>query len=440
MNKIYDAVVIGGGVAGYYCARELKKGGKSVALIERETLGGTSLISGALPIKKILDSFKNNNSKKKDIRKDLLSNWHMELNKLNEKIVNDMENLGIHIYYGNGEFIDSKTFKINEDVLESQFFIIATGTSPASTKDIEIDNENVTTHIEAIDLRNIPNKVVILGGNVEGVELTSAFSELGAEVTLVEMEENILIENDKDLVSPIKDKLESLGVKIITGIKAKAVKAEEKSTKVILENGEEIFCDRVITTLFRKPNFPKGLENTEIQTDSSKILVNENLLTHEDNIFAIGDINGILCMGHAAIQQGLIVADHILNNTEINIDYKIFPSAVFTLPEMAGVGCQEWELKERNTPYKVGTYHFQDTWRGWANKSEGFTKVLLGGKNNILGVWMVGENVSEYIGTLGLVVKGNKTAEDILSNLIIHPSLTECLLEAIIDGKEKVIK
>lgn len=434
MSKMYDVVVIGGGLAGYYSARTLRKGGKSVALIEKDVLGGTALISGALPIKKILDSFKNNRNSQ-----DVLENWDKELKELNEKIEKNILDTGIDLYYGDGDFLDSKSYRINKEILEAQYFIIATGTEPASTKDFKIDGKNIISHKEVIDLKNMPKKVTVLGGNVEGVELAALYAEMGVEVALIEKEENILFENDRDLVEPIENHLKSLGVEIIRGLRAKSVEVEDKGLKIILENGQEILSDKAVNTFLRRPNFPKGIENTRIERDNNKILVDENLMTHEKNIFAIGDINGILGMGHVAIQQGLAVAYYILNNRKINIDYRVLPRAIFTIPEMAGVGSQEWELKRDKTLYKVGSYTFQDSWRGWANKTEGFVKVILDKDNLLLGVWMVGENVSEYIGLLGLALKENTRADDILSNLIIHPSLTEAILEATIQAKAFLI-
>lgn len=443
MNKKYDAVVIGGGVAGYYCARTLKNGGKSVALIEKELVGGTALITGALPVKKILDSFKNDEKDKEkiqNIREELLNNWDLELDNLKNKIQLNLLEIGVDIYYGDGKFLDSKRYKINEKVLEAEYFIIATGTQPKSTIDIKIDKRNIISHKEVTNLKDIPKKVTILGGNVEGVELAALYIELGIDVTIIEMEEHILPENDRDLVDPIENYLKLKGVKIIKGIKAEKVEYIDKDINIILENGQKIFCNKAINTLFREPSFPKGIENTKIRIEPNRILVKENLKTHEKNIFAIGDINGILGMGHAAIQQGLSVAYYILNDVGIDIDYKILPRAIFTIPEMAGVGRQECELKENNISYKVGKYCFQDTWRGWSNKEEGFVKVLMDKNNVLLGIWMVGKNVSEYIGLLAILIKERKTAEDILSNLIIHPSLNEAILEAVIDGKEKVIE
>ncbi|WP_353094462.1 NAD(P)/FAD-dependent oxidoreductase [Tissierella praeacuta] len=442
--KKYDVVVIGGGVGGYYSARALKRGGKSVALIEKDKLGGTALRWGALPVKKILDSFKgikkDNYTQIKEIRKNLVTKWNDDLKKLEKKMNDNLLKDNIDIYWANGEFIDSKRFKLTDKIIEAEYFIIATGTRPASIKDIPIDGVNIITHREAIDLSNMPKSIVILGGNVEGVEFAALYAEMGIEVTLIEKENNILIGNDEDLVLPIEEYLKRKGVKIIKGVGAKSAEIDNYGVKILLDDEGFVSGEKALVTLMRVPNFPKGIENTKIKISKDRIIVNENLLTDEENVFAIGDINGILGMAHVAIQQGVQVADYILKDIPIDISYEILPRAVFTLPEMAGVGNQEWELRRDNIPYKLGISMFKDSWRGWAkNIEEGFVKVIIGEDNKILGIWMIGENVSEHIGLMGYLIKEGKTVDEILSNLVIHPTLTETILEALLQSKYKKV-
>lgn len=442
--KKYDVVVIGGGVGGYYSARALNREGKSVALIEKGTLGGTALRWGALPVKKILDSFKgikkDNYTQIKEIRENLITKWDDDLKKLEKKMNDNLLEDNIDIYWANGEFIDSKRFKLVDKIIEAKYFIIATGTRPASIKDIPIDGVNIITHREAVDLSNMPKSIVILGGNVEGVEFAALYAEMGVEVTLIEKENNILIGNDEDLVFPIEEYLRRKGVKIIKGVGAKSAEIDNDGVKILLDDENFVSGEKALATLMRVPNFPRGIENTKIKISKDRIIVNENLLTDEENIFAIGDINGILGMAHVAIQQGLQVADYILKDIPIDISYEILPRAVFTLPEMAGVGKQEWELRRDNIPYKLGISMFKDSWRGWAkNIEEGFVKTIIGEDNKILGIWMIGENVSEHIGLMGYLIKEGKTVDEILSNLVIHPTLTETILEALLQSKHKKV-
>ena len=445
-NRNYDGVIIGGGISGYEVAKYLARAGKSVALVEKEKLGGTAIRWGALPIKKILDSVKNINNDdlttRKSVSEKLILEWDEDLNSLDNKIKRDLLDLGIDLYFGDGEFLNSKTFKLEDDLLEGEYFIIATGTEADSIKDIPIDGKSIITHKQAINLKDLPKDIVILGGNVEGVEIAAAYAELGVNVILVEKEDRILFDNDEDLVKDIELHLESRNVKIIKGLGAKRVEIEENRVRVILDNDEMVVGEKALVTFKRKANFPRGIENTNIKLDENKIVVDENLLTHEENIFAIGDINGILGMAHVGIQQGMAVGQYILNEKPIEIDYDILPRAIFTLPEMAGLGKQEWELKNSAIPYKIGKAFFKDSWRGWSKGiEEGFVKVILDEKDVILGIWMVGENVSEYIGFLGDLIKRESTVDHVLSNLIIHPSLSETIRDAILEGKNgKVIR
>lgn len=425
MEKRYDVLVLGGGLAGYYSSITLARGGKSVALIEKESLGGTALRWGALPVKKILDSFKKGDEK-------FLSTWDRDLEVLDNRIKNNLINEGIDIYFGEGEFIDSQSYNVGNTILEGDYIIIATGTEPASIREIPIDGNRIITHKEAIDLSVIPKTMIILGGNVEGVEFAALYAELGVSVTIVEKEDSLLLGNDEDLVFPIENYLKNKGVNIIKGVGAEKAWTEKERVKVILEDGRTIEGDKALVTLLRKPNIPRGVERLNIIVKEDKIVVDENLATNESHVFAIGDINGIMGMGHIAIYQGIQVADYILHNTPVDIKYEELPRAIFTLPEMAGVGKQEWEL---TLTHKVGYSYFKDTWRGWAKDiEEGFVKVIIDQEEKILGIWMVGENVSEYISLLSILIHNEVMVKDIKSNLIIHPSLAEAILEAVLNA------
>ena len=427
MNRDVDAIILGGGVAGYYSAKALRQGGKAVALIERNSLGGAALRWGALPVKRALDFFKEGKGNKEE----LFESWEEDLKKLDERLEKEILDLGIDFYYGEGELIDAHTVKVGDKLLKGQYIIIATGTEATSIEGIPVDGERIITHREAIRLRDLPKSMVILGGNVEGVEFASLYAELGVEVTIVEMEDNLLLGYDEDLVYPVEKRLVDKGVEIIKGKAARKAYVEDDKVRVLLEDGSQVQGGKALVTLLRRPSFPKGLDRLNIDTDRDKILVDENLRTGEENIFAIGDINGIMGLGNVAINQGLQVADHILNKRKVKMHYNSLPRAVFTLPEIAGIGRQEEDLK--GIKYKVGYCKLKDTFRGWARDiEEGFVKVLVDEEENILGIWMVGNLVSEYIGLLSPLFNGRFTVEDIKSNLIIHPTLTEGILEALL--------
>ncbi|NLX61091.1 MAG: NAD(P)/FAD-dependent oxidoreductase [Tissierellia bacterium] len=428
MNKDYDVIILGGGVAGYYSAKALRQGGRSVALIEKEALGGTALRWGALPVKRALDFFK----ERKGPREALLTSWQEDLRQLNFKLEENLLALGVDLYYGEGELLDAQRVKVGEESLKADYIIIATGTQATSIEGIEINRERIITHKEAIVLKDIPDSIVILGGNVEGVEFASLYAELGVRVTVVEREDKLLLGYDQDLVRPVEERLVEKGVNIIKGKAAQKAYVEDDKVTVLLEDESVIEGDKALVTLLRKPNFPKGIDRLNIDVDKDKIVVDENLRTGEKNIFAIGDINGIMGLANVAINQGLQVAEYILNKKKVGMNYGPLPRAVFTLPEIAGIGKQEEDLK--GFKYKVGYCNFKDTFRGWARGiEEGFVKVLVDEEENILGIWQVGNLVSEYIGIISPLFNKGLKVEDLKNNLIIHPTLTEGILEAILN-------
>lgn len=246
----------------------------------------------------------------------------------------------------------------------------------------------------------------------------------------------MLFENDEELVKPIEDNLKKRKVEIIKGNGAKKTYIKGSKVKVVLEDGQVLEGDKVLVTLSRRPSYPKGIDKLNIDKDDFKIKVDENLRTNVKHIYAIGDINGILGLASGAIQQGIAVSDNILYNKPVTMNYNSLPRAVYTLPEMAGAGYQEKDLVQEGIDYIKGYSYFSNTWRGWAkNIEEGFLKVLIDKEGIILGIWMVGENVSEYIGLLGVLLEKNISVEDVKNNLIIHPSLWEALLDAILNAE-----
>lgn len=431
----YDVLIIGGGLAGYYCAISCRKRGLTVAIVEKETLlGGTGIRTGALPVKKLLDTFKKNRKDKECVKTDIIKNLDSQVKLLCKKLEKDLRSNGVDIYFANGEFLDEHRYSLGEKILYGDYIVIATGTKPSSIEEIKIDGEIIITHKEGINLNNLPESIIILGGNVEGVEFANVYGNLGVEVIVVEKEEALLLGNDEDLVKPIESSLEKLQVNIVKGVGAKKAYIEDNKANIVLENGQILKADQALVTLDREPNFPKGIDKLNILKDEFKIKVDNNLRTNIDHIYAIGDINGILGMAHGAIQQGISVSEHISRKRPILMKYDSLPRAVFTMPEMAGAGYQENELIEKGINYIKGYSYFSDTWRGWSKGiEEGFLKVLLDKDGRVLGIWMVGDDVSEYIGPLGLLLEKNITADDIKNNLIIHPSLWESLLDAILN-------
>ncbi len=245
--------------------------------------------------------------------------------------------------------------------------------------------------------------MVIIGGNVEGIEMAVLFSSLGVTVTVIEQVKLILEGTDRDLVEPVLKNLREKGVSFYTGVIAEFVIEDGKKLKVNLDNDTSLQTEKILITGSRKVNIARGLEKTGIKYSKNGISVNEKLMSSISNFFAVGDVNGILGMAHVAIQQGILITEGLSGKTVLR-DYKSLPRAMFTIPEIAGAGDQECNFDENSNEYIVKKYFLKNTWRGFSKKVEtGFIKLIF--KRGILtGVWMTGSDASEVLAASGLLI------------------------------------
>jgi dihydrolipoamide dehydrogenase len=445
MDK-YDVLVIGGGPAGYYCSRECARGGKKTALVEIEALGGTGFRWGCLPVKRRADDIKKLLDLGGGLQFCRTSNSYSliaadhrdEMSRLESKIYRDLREFGVEVLYGEGKLKNKHQYEVKGRIIEAENIVIATGTYPFLSSDIEVDGKMILSHKELLELKEPPRSIIIIGGNVEGCEFASILSIMGISVTIIEMEEEILKGNDRDLVDPLNKLLVSSEVKLHLGSKVEEVKKTSNKASVKLSTGEIIDAEKILVTGGRKPNFPLGVQEIGVKILKDRIPVDKNLKTNLPHIYAIGDINGILGMSHIAIQQGILAAENILSGKEVTMNYASLPRAIFTLPEIAGAGVQEWELRESGISYKKGVCELSNTWRGFSKRiSEGFVKVLAAKDDTVLGIWIVGNDAADLVGMLGFVIDSEVKLEDIKRQLLVHPSLSEALLEAVLNIQEQ---
>lgn len=456
----YDITIIGSGPGGYVAAIRAAQLGFKTALIEKEkTLGGTCLNVGCIPSKALLDSsehyhnaahtFKTHGIELNDLQvnmKQMIDRKNDVVKKTTDGISYLMNKNKIDVYEGYGSFKNRNTISIKgkeEQEIETDKVIIATGSEPASLPFITLDGKRVITSTEALDITELPKSMVVIGGGIIGCELGSVYARLGTEVTIVEYLPRIVPGMDADIGKELLRSLKKLGVKFNLGAKVKEVsnngdlvtiKADDKKGNEVSFEAE--YC---LVSVGRKPyTNGLGLENIGLATDErGRIPVNEKLETSVAGVYAIGDVVKGAMLAHKAEEEGVFVAESIAGQKP-HINYNLIPSVVYTWPEGAGVGYTEEQLKESNRAYKKGSFPFKASGRARASMDEeGFVKVLADAETDeILGVHMLGPRCADMIAEAVVAMEYRASAEDISRMSHAHPTFTESMKEACLAATE----
>lgn len=452
----YDVTVIGSGPGGYVAAIRCAQLGMKTAIIEKyDTLGGTCLNVGCIPSKALLDSsehyhnaahtFETHGIELKDLKVNLEQMIERKRGVVNDNVNGIaflMKKNKIDVHTGLGSFIDKHNIKVvdkegKETQIETDKVIIATGSKPASLPFINIDKKRIITSTEALELKEIPKHMIIIGGGVIGMELGSVYGRLGAEVSVVEFMDEIIPSMDKTMGKELKKSLKKLGFNFYLGHKVTEVKGTTKTVTVKAENkkGEsiEIKGDYCLVSIGRKPYTEGlGLENVGIKTDDrGRIEVDAHLRTEVDNIYAIGDVIKGAMLAHKAEEEGSFVAE-VMSGQKPHIDYNLIPGVVYTWPEVASVGKTEEQLKESGVAYKSGSFPFKASGRARASMdTDGVVKVLADKETDeILGVHMIGPRTADMIAEAVVAMEYRASAEDIARMSHAHPTYTEAFKEA----------
>ena len=460
--KEFDVVVIGSGPGGYVCAIRCAQLGMKVAIIEKyNTLGGTCLNVGCIPSKAWLDSsekyhellhsFKDHGITTKDVALDF-----GKMRDRVKKVVSDvcggivflMKKNKIEVFTGLGSFVDANTISIKGEKETTQIkgkkIVIATGSKPSSLPGIVIDKERIITSTEALVLKELPKKLIVIGGGVIGLELTSVFRRLGSEVTVVEFADTIIATMDGELSKNLLKVLKRDGVEFLLGhgvteVKSKgnkvSVKAKDKNT----QNEVTLEGDYCLVAVGRKA-YTEGLDLAKagVKVDErGRVETNDHLQTNISHIYAIGDVVKGAMLAHKAEEEGVVVAE-LMAGQKPHINYNLIPGVVYTWPEVASVGQTEEQLKAQGRAYKSGSFPFKASGRARAsNESDGLVKVLADKvTDEVLGVHMIGPRCADLIGEAVLAMEYRASAEDIGRVSHAHPTYSEALKEAALAATE----
>ena len=458
----FDVVVIGSGQGGYVSAIRCAQLGMKTAIIEKySTMGGTCLNVGCIPSKALLDSShhfeeasKNFSNHGININGEISLDFSKMISRKNDVVTQTtkgieflMKKNNIKVYNGFGSFVDKNKVKIKssdkEIVIESKNIIIATGSKPASLPFIKLDKERVITSTEALNLKEIPKHLIIIGGGVIGLELGQVYKRLGAEVSIVEYMDKIIPTMDSGLSKELTKVFKKQKLKIHTSHKVTSVErvndnvrvmAEDKNGKLIEFNGD--YC---LLSIGRSA-YTDGLnlESVGLKTnDKGQIQVNDHLQTSHSNIYAIGDVVKGAMLAHKAEEEGVMVAE-IISGQKPHIDYNLIPGVVYTWPEVASVGKTEDYLKENNIEYKLGQFPMRALGRSRASSDlDGFVKILADkNTDEIIGVHMIGARCADLISEAVIAMEYRASAEDIARISHAHPTYSEAIKEAALAATE----
>lgn len=451
----YDVTIIGSGPGGYVAAIRCAQLGFKTAIVEKySTLGGTCLNVGCIPSKALLDSSEHFHNavhtfKAHGIDIQVPKVNFQQMIKRKDEVVDQstggidflMKKNKIDVFHGLGSFSDSHSIKISSEgtnkTITTNKVIIATGSKPATLPFIKIDKNKIITSTEALNLKEVPNHLIVIGGGAIGLEIGSVFARLGAKVSVIEFLDNLIPTMDGTLGKELKKVLKKLGFDIYLTHKVTNVQLKGTEVTVIAETAKgqnvEIKGDYCLVSVGRRPYTDGlGLENAGVKVaDNAQIEVNDHLQTNVEHIYAIGDVIKGAMLAHKAEEEGILVAEQLANQKP-HINYRLIPGVVYTWPEVAGVGYTEEELKESGRAYKTGSFPFRASGRARASMDiDGLIKVLADKTTDeILGVHMIGPRAADMIAEAVVAMEFRASAEDIGRMSHAHPTFTEALKEA----------
>lgn len=455
-----DVAVLGGGPGGYSAAIATAQLGAKVALVEKNMVGGTCLNRGCIPTKayisainllRVKDKLESYGITAEDFKFDL-NLLRNRKNSVVETLRKGLESIirhwGIELVKGFGRLKSTNKIEVLEagklvGIIEASKIVLAPGSRCPEKNKFSPEAKGILTTDDVLEMENIPESIVIIGGGPSGVEFACIYAGLGSKVTVAEMLPQLLPNEDEEIASTLKFSLEKMGVKVLTGAKLKGIKSAGGGVRVYFETakgGETIQAEKSLIAFGRPLNTNGiGLEEVGIKTERKRIVVDSSMRTSSPNIYAVGDAIGGL-FAHTAFIEGEAAAKNALGGN-VKVDYRAVPRCIYTVPEVAATGLTEEQAKAKGYNIKVGKYPYTASGRVLTlGETEGMVKLIADAKTGeILGVHIIGAEASELIAEATLAIKLECTVEELASTIHAHPTLAEMIREAALDVEGKAI-
>ncbi|CAN1509510.1 Lpd Pyruvate/2-oxoglutarate dehydrogenase complex, dihydrolipoamide dehydrogenase (E3) component, and related enzymes [Microbacteriaceae bacterium] len=440
----FDVVILGGGSGGYAAALRSAQLGKSVALVEKDKLGGTCLHRGCIPTKALLHSAEiADNTREAEnfgINATLNSIDMPKVNSYRDGIIDKLfkgltglvNSKNITVVAGEGRLTGPKTVTVNGDNYTGTNVVLATGSYSKSLPGLEIGGRVITSD-HALKLDFVPKSVIVLGGGVIGVEFASIWRSFGSEVTIIEGLPHLVPNEDEVISKALERAYRKRGIDFKLGVRFSGVEQTASSVTAVLEDGTRVEAELMLVAVGRGPNTAGfGYEEQGLTMDRGWVITNDRLNTNLPGVYAAGDIVPGVQLAHRGFQQGIFIAEDIAGLNPVAIDEDGIPKVTYCEPEIASVGLSEAKAIQKFGAENVSTYEYNLAGNGKSQilGTAGFIKLVRRNNGPVLGVHMIGSRVGEQIGEAQLIVNWEAYPEDVATLIHAHPTMNEAMGEA----------
>lgn len=447
--------IIGAGPGGYVAAIKAAQLGAQVTVIEDTEVGGTCLNRGCIPTKALVASTEALHKAKNlegygiEVSGDIRPNLSKIMERKNKVVSTQVKGIrslfkswGVNLIEGRGMILTPEKVEVQKkdntrDIIPTDKIIIATGSRPAQIPIFPFDGKHILSSDDALNIKDIPKSLIIIGAGVIGCEFACIFRELGTEVTMVEMMPRAVSTEDPEISEILEKELKKKKIKLLTGVKVERAEGskstEDGSIHVYLDDGKELVAEKLLVSIGRSLNTENiGLEAIGIKKGArGEIIVNEKMETNIEGIYAIGDVTGGIMLAHTASKQGTVAALNACGR-EDRYDSSVVPAAIFTSPEIGSVGIREHQAEEKGIKIKTGLFPFRALGKAHAmGEIAGMIKIIADADTDkVLGVHIIGPHASDLVHEGALSIKAGLTAKEVAGMIHAHPTLAEGLMEA----------